>query len=66
MTPRMDDVFELAKLVGSEREEEQVNAMLEARSDYQNWMQGDELAHAAVARFLERRTAMAEALDGHV
>lgn len=66
MTVRMDAIFELAKQVGTERGEEHVDAMLEARSDYQNWMQGDELAHAAVTRFLERRTAMAEALDGHV
>ena len=62
----MDTLLELIEQTEAEREEEQINAMLEARSDYQNWMQGDELAHAAVTRFLERRTAIAEALDGHI
>ena len=61
----MDTLLELIEQSEAEREEGQINAMLEARSDYQNWMQGEELAHAAVARFLERRHALVEALDDH-
>ena len=60
----MDNLLELIEQAELEREDKQIQAMLAAREDYQNWMQGDELAHAAVARFLERRASMAEAIDG--
>ncbi len=60
----MDALLELIGQAEFDREEEQVNAMLAAREDYQNWMQGDELAHAAAASFLKRRDALAEAFDG--
>ena len=60
----MDALLELVEQTEAAREEEQVEEMLAARGDYRNWMQGDELADAAMASYLERRTAFEEALDG--
>ncbi len=61
----MDALVELVEQAEEADEDRQVKAMLAAREDYQNWMQGDELASAAMASYLERRAAFGEALDGH-
>ena len=62
----MDSLLELIEQAELAYEREQITMMLEARSDYQNWMQGSELANAAIASFRERRDAFAEAFDGNI
>lgn len=59
----MDNLLSLIEQAEIAQENEQVNAMIAAREDYQNWMGGTNLAQAAASRCLQRRDSMREVVD---
>lgn len=60
----MEGLLGLVDELLHEREEHQIQAMLDARSEYQNWCERDELKAKAMASFRNRKNAMRAAIDG--
>lgn len=60
----LEEMLELVDELLTEREERQIQAMLDARKGYQNWLEGTDLAQQAKASFAARKTQMRAAAHG--